>query len=298
MLATLVYITLVVFIIGLIYRALKIQKMPVHLRWELAPIPHEKGKASYGGSYLEEFEWWKKPRKKSIINEMWYMFQEIAFLKGVWKHNRKMWYFSFPFHFGGLYMMGGLALLILINAILQMGDTKSVLLIILCVLTSFMVYSLGAVGTLGLLILRLTDRALKPFTSPAAIFNLILLCSIYVTGLVSFFSAYRHVSELTDFVKGLLTFNLSAGLPGPAALHVSLASLFLVYLPFSYMTHFLAKYFTYREVRWNNEPMKGGSRMEKEVNELLGQKVSWSAPHIRGEGKKTWVDVASGEVNK
>ena len=42
------YVSIIIFIIGLIYRALKLKGMPVHLRWELTPVPHEKGKAKYG----------------------------------------------------------------------------------------------------------------------------------------------------------------------------------------------------------------------------------------------------------
>ncbi|MGD9202672.1 MAG: nitrate reductase, partial [Chitinispirillia bacterium] len=67
-------------------------------------------------------------------------------------------------------------------------------------------------------------------------------------------------------------------------------------LPFTYMMHFVAKYFTYHEIRWNDEPIEPGSPLEKKIEKLMGQKVTWSAPHIRGEGKKTWVDIATEEV--
>lgn len=51
------YFGLVIFLILVISKAIKIATAPVHLRWELYPVAHEKGKAHYGGSYLEEFEW-------------------------------------------------------------------------------------------------------------------------------------------------------------------------------------------------------------------------------------------------
>ena len=41
----------------------------MHVRWELYPVPHEAQKAHYGGSYLEESEWWKKPREVSLLGE-------------------------------------------------------------------------------------------------------------------------------------------------------------------------------------------------------------------------------------
>ena len=90
------YLLLAIMVVAFIARTIKIARYPVHLRWELSPVPHEKGRGAYGGSYLEEFEWWTKPREKSLINEGIYMFKEIVFLKALWEHNRRMWYFSFP----------------------------------------------------------------------------------------------------------------------------------------------------------------------------------------------------------
>lgn len=98
------YALLAIFVVVFVIRTFSMAKQPVHLRWELAPIPHEKGKGAYGGSYFEEFEWWTKPREKSLSSELSYMFQEIVFLKSVWEHNRRLWWFSFPLHFG-LYLL-------------------------------------------------------------------------------------------------------------------------------------------------------------------------------------------------
>ena len=64
------YLGLAFSIVALIYRAVRIAKMPIHLRWELYPIPHEKGKEHYGGSFMEEYEWWTKPRETSIVSEI------------------------------------------------------------------------------------------------------------------------------------------------------------------------------------------------------------------------------------
>ncbi|MDR0467173.1 MAG: nitrate reductase, partial [Deltaproteobacteria bacterium] len=44
-------------------------KKPQHVRWELYPVGHEAGsRASYGGSYLEEVDWWKKKQESSLCN--------------------------------------------------------------------------------------------------------------------------------------------------------------------------------------------------------------------------------------
>jgi nitrate reductase gamma subunit len=298
MLIILSYLALAAFIIGVIYKGLQIKRMPVHLRWELAPVPHEKGKASYGGSYFEEYEWWTKPREVSKLNEMWYMFQEIILLKGVWEHKRSLWYFSFPFHFGGLYLMGGAIALWLLIAIMSLTAISSAPVEGLATFFAGLAYLLGGVGVVGLLARRIFDQDIKPFTTFASIFNLAFLFMIYASGMYAMMSTPDFTRQMAGFMQGMMTFNTSVSLPAAASLHVVLGTLFLIYLPFTYMMHFVAKYFTYHEVRWNDEPMEAGSKMEKEVTELLGQKVTWDAPHIKGEGKKTWVDVATEEVKK
>jgi hypothetical protein len=64
------------------------------------------------------------------------------------------------------------------------------------------------------------------------------------------------------------------------------------------MMHFVAKYFTYHQVRWEDEPLMPGSRLEKEVTDLLKQPVTWSASHLNADGKKNWVDLATEEKEK
>ncbi|MBN1656551.1 MAG: respiratory nitrate reductase subunit gamma [Deltaproteobacteria bacterium] len=298
MLILLSYAAVVVFVVGAVYRTWKIRRMPMHLRWELAPVPHEKGKAYYGGSYFEDHEWWTKRREKSLANELWYMFQEIVFLKGIWKHKRDLWYFSFPFHFGGLYLVGASVGLLFLGAISGLnGSFASVLNILIEVLLGTG-YLMGGFGVLGLLYRRLNDPDVKPFSTFAHYFNLLFLLGIYASGLYAMFSMQRFVADLTGFAVSLITFNPDFELAAPAVLHVFLACAFLIYLPFTYMMHFIAKYFFYHDIRWNDEPMTAGGKMEKEVTRLLGQKTTWSAPHINGQGKKTWVDVATEEVKK
>ena len=65
---TLFYILGYLAVVGFICLAyLKIKSYmaasPLHVRWELYPVPHEGvKKAAYGGSFMEEKEWWTKPR--------------------------------------------------------------------------------------------------------------------------------------------------------------------------------------------------------------------------------------------
>ena len=75
------YAGVVFAVIMLAYRAVRIARLPIHLRWELYPIHHEKGKNHYSGSYLEEFEWWTKEREISKGAEIKEMLEEIILIK-------------------------------------------------------------------------------------------------------------------------------------------------------------------------------------------------------------------------
>lgn len=284
------YLAVLVFAVGVIWRGVRIARMPVHLRWELAPVPHEKGKASYGGSYLEEFEWWTKPREKSLLNEGLYMFQEIVFLKGVWEHNRSLWPWSFLFHFGLYLLVGMVACLLLASlGVTVFGRVAQWM--------AGIGYVFGAVGTLGLLGKRLFDPKLKPFTATASYFNLVLLAALFVSGGVAL-SAGGFLGATTSFAKAFFTADTSVALGAAVSAHIAIGMLFLLYLPFTSMMHFLAKYFMYHEVRWNDEPIRGNTAMQEEVKALLGQTVTWAAPHLGADGKKNWVDIATADVSE
>ena len=42
------YVALAMFAAVVVIRTVNMARRPVHLRWELSPIPHEKGKGRYG----------------------------------------------------------------------------------------------------------------------------------------------------------------------------------------------------------------------------------------------------------
>jgi len=285
-----------VFVVGFVVRSVRLARLPVHLRWELAPIPHEKGKGHYGGSYLEEVDWWTKPREKSLVAEARYMLLEIVFLKAVWEHNRRLWWFSFPFHFG-LYLLIGAAVLLGVLAAGGLAGVDADAAAPVRAATTAVAwggYALGAIGAVGLLAKRLFDPTLRDFTPPATLLNVSLLLAVFVTGL-GVLASGGYADAMAAALTGLATARATP-LPGIAVAHVGVTLVFLAYLPFTPMMHFVAKYFTYHDVRWNDEPMERGSRMEREVERLLAQPVSWAGPHLRADGKKTWVDIATEEV--
>jgi nitrate reductase gamma subunit len=289
------YALLVCFVVAFVLRSLKLARLPIHLRWELAPVPHEKGKGHYGGSYLEESEWWAKPMEKDKASEAIYMFKEIVFLKALWEHKRSLWFSSFPFHFG-LYLLVGAGGLLALGALASvMGfstDGWGILNTGLPLLAGAG-YVLGTFGALGLLFVRATDSGLRNSTSPLSFLNLILLLGMFVTGAWAVFGGSGFTGQVLLFARALFTADLSVQLPAVLTAHILLAFLFLAYLPFTQMMHFVAKYFTYHEVRWDDKPLEPGGKMEKELEKLLKQPVSWAGPHVRADGRKNWLEVAT-----
>ena len=289
------YASLAVFAAVMLFRTVSMVRRPVHLRWELAPIPHEKGKGTYGGSYFEEFEWWTKTPEKSHLNEAVYMFQEIVFLKAVWEHFRRLWWFSFPFHFG-MYLLIVAGIPVLFGAVLGLLGTSTAdwgWLNKLVVALAWCGCLLGGLGAAGLLISRLTDPRLRAVQTGITLFNLAFLIVVFVSGGLALFAFNDFSQRLTAFVQALLTADSSVQMPAVLAVHLVLTFLFLAYLPFTQMLHFVAKYFTYHRVRWDDRAMTPGSPMEKEVSGLLQQPVTWSAEHLGADGKKNWVDIVT-----
>ena len=300
------YIAVLVFIIAVIARFAMWSRLPMHLRWELYPVAHEGKRAHYGGSYLEETDWWKKPRQSSLMGELRVMVPEIVFLVALKEHNRKMWVRSFPFHFG-IYLVSGAAVVMILRAILAAVSPGVVdggfgaFLARLALSLAASGFALGMIGALGLLHRRTTHRDLKDFTAPADIFNLLFFVVAFGMALAHIAIVDRDLSRSMAFFQNLLTFNADP-LAGEAVwltgVTVILLGVLLAYIPMTHMSHFVGKYFSYHSIRWGDEPNLRGGRFEGEIQKLLNYPVSWSADHIKGDGKKTWAEVATEEIKK
>ena len=293
------YALIVIFLVTFIYKTRKMAKLPIHLRWELAPVPHEKGKNQYGGSYLEEYDWWTKKRETSLVDEVIYMGKEIFFLKGVYENNKKLWYFSFPFHFA-MYILTAAVILTFIMSVLPASflAMESTIIGVVIETLAAIGFILGCLGTIGLIARRLFDPNLKNYTTSGTLFNLFFLLALFFSGLISILGVSDFYGEMNHYAQSLVFAAPTGIISVVVSVHCLIALLFLAYLPFTKMLHFLAKYFTYHDVRWNDSPMAGNEKMQKEVINLLKQPVSWAAPHLNADGKKNWVDIAVEEKKK
>ena len=115
--------------------------------------------------------------------------------------------------------------------------------------------------------------------------------SIVVFGFLSWITVDHSFSIARGYVTSLISFSAYPGISILVKLEIFLLSVFMIYMPFTYMTHFFAKYFTYHQVRWNDEPNLRDSKLEKRIINALNYGVTWSAPHIQ-TGKK-WSEIAT-----
>lgn len=295
----LVYLGIVVFLAASVARAMTYARQPLHLRWELYPVPHEDpARVGHGGSYFEESDWWTKPSRFNLIGEAKVMVPEILFLKGLWEFNRPLWYRSFPFHFG-LYLLIGSVALLALGAVLAllapsvMAGSLGVVLTSLYSLCGAVGAGMAVAGAFGLLLRRLRDPALRNYTATGDLFNLLFF--IVALGLLIVGYAVRgpDYPGTLALATGLLTFNTSVQIPGLLAVSLMLCSLLVAYIPLTHMAHFVAKYFTYHSIRWDDMPMAKAEAMGKKLAEYLTFRPSWSAPHVGADGSKTWADIAT-----
>jgi len=293
-----IYLSVLVFAIACIVRALQFSRAPLHLRWELYPVPHEDPtRVKHGGSYFESINWWAQPSHFGFWGEAKFMVVEILFLKSLWEHNRRMWFRSFPFHFGLYFLILTLVLLALAGALssfypILLTDPIGSGIQWLYTLSGTLGLLFGIFGALGLLVQRLTDYQLKDSTTGGDIFNLLFF--IVTFGLISAGCLLRTASDpsLLTISKGLFSFDASVEIPSLLASGLFLAGILVAYIPMTHMSHFIAKYFTYHSVRWDDSPSRKGGKLEARVAECLSYRPTWAARHVMADGKKTWAEIA------
>ncbi len=282
-------------VVAMIVKAVRYLTAPQHMRWELYPVPHEKGRADYGGSYVEELDWWTKPRRKDMLRELKEMVQEILFLKGVYHHNRRVWTSSFPFHLGLYFTMAWIVLLIIGGAVVSSGGNISAqaggvgsLIYYMTMVTGYIGLVLAGVGALGLFFWRVSDRAQRGYTSPIDYFNLLLFVVTTVLVLIFHLTQDPSFDLLRSYLGATLTLTPVSSVSLLFSVEVVLLSFLVLWIPLTRMSHFVAKYFLYHSIRWADEPNERGSKLEKSLLKNLALRVDWSAPHIKTG--KSWAE--------
>lgn len=294
------YFVIIIFFVFVIRRIWIISSAPVHLRWELYPVPHERGRAEYGGSRLEESNWWEKEEHPDHLNEARVMLKEILLLKGVWDHNKSLWYGSFPFHFAMYLVIFNITIGLFSGFLIIFGLQPSSVYFEIYHWVFTVVGITGAVlgvfGSLRLLFTRIIDKNLSKYSNLSHYFNILLIGSVFGTFLLWMaYQPYLSINILS-FYKGLITFSAVADISTIGLVHMYLFLFFMLYMPFTHMTHFFTKYFTYHKVRWEDATMN--EKLKGKLIEQLNYKVTWAAPHIAADGNKTWLTIATEDISE
>lgn len=292
---------IVVFVIAVALRLRRFMRLPLHLRWELYPVPHEgAGRARYGGSYFEQVAWWSKPMQKSQLGAIKAMAEEILFLVALYRHNRRLWWCSFPFHFG-LYLLCASGAMLVVDAITNLIDqpfaemlwTNVFGLLTGVAFTVGLLLSLSGAG--ALLYRRLANPKLRPYTNVADVLHLILFVVFFIVLGLTLLFADPGFAEVRQFIRSSLTFACNYEMQSAwLEFTIVFTAILIAYIPTTRMAHFVLKWFTYHNVRWDDALIQPGSAAETRIKTYLEQPVSWSAPHL--SNARTWKEAATREV--
>ncbi len=296
------YVFFAVFAVAFLWKGYQQSKMPIHLRWELYPLAGESSRP-WGGSYLEDPDWHNKPREQhSFIGEMKFFGKEVFFFKEYFQSNRSLWYIVYPFHIG-VFMFVGFFFLAVVGALTMIGGVEvsaesasawGVLLHYVMLIVGATALVFGTVSCVALLIRKIVDPAMSPYTRRIEYFNIVFVLAVFATGLLAWAIVDPGFEVARQYMKSLLTAGSMEGMPSLAAAHALLLVLLLAYLPFTNMMHFFAKFFTFHKVRWDDTPNLRGSELERGLKPLLEQRINWAAPHMQNLGR--WTDVATGDM--
>jgi nitrate reductase gamma subunit len=275
----LIYTSLAVSLVACIIRAVRYARLPLNLRWELYPVPHEDpARAAHGGSYFEDLDWWTKPQRKNRLGDLQVMGAEILFFRALYEHNRKLWRWSYPFHVG-LYLVictAAAAIVRIPAPILRFTGMAGCALVM--------------IGAAGLLLRRVKTAELRVYSAPADYFN---LCFFIVTaGLLAGSTLTPGAPGLSIVAKALVTFDTSITLTAVQAAALAMSALLVAYIPMTHMAHFIGKYFTYHSVRWGDE-LGTDPRLARRIAGYLTYHPTWSAAHIAADGAGSWAEIVT-----
>ncbi len=270
------------FLVIALSKITRVTAQPLNIRWEVYPVPHETPtRREYGGSYMEEVDWAATALRPSRLPGLLEIAKEVVYLKRVREFNKYgLWAISLAMHWGLYLGMLTLALLVL-ESLLKLALPFTPLV-------AGGAFALGAVGALALIAKRVTNAELGLYTVPADLFNLGWIAALFILGIVGglldpSLAGYRA------YIASVLTFTPTP-VPLIVAAHFLALELFLIYMPFTKIIHYIGKYFTFEQTLWDDAFKTQNSAADKQVQRQLGYAVTWGAPHI--VPGKTWLEQA------
>ena len=297
----LAYVALIACVAIIVAKMVGYLKKPMHLRWEIYPVAHEAPeRLKHGGSYMEELDWWKKPYHSSTLGTLTGFLKEALFLHATYEHNRPLWVRTYPFHVGLYLLIGSLGLTVICSFCLMANYLGWFLQ--LCATLAMLCNVLGFLGvlwgSLSLIQRRMTQHDLRKYSMPEHFFNLGLFAVFSGLGLImSIIGPRWFVMQGAVFFAGMLTFK-AVPVSAVYVLYLLISFFLFIWVPSSFMGHAFMKYFTWHDIRWDDVPAQDSKKVQAGIAANLNLPVSWKASHIKGDGKKTWAEVATTDPTK
>ena len=272
---------------------------PLHIRWELYPVPHEGERAEHGGSFMEEKDWWEKKRHVDHLGDIKGIITEVLFLHATWEHNPKLWARSYPFHLGMYMLMGGTIILVvasLIGLIPGVAADGCFMTVVANLINGAAIIGTLCIfiGGIALMQRRMSDPGLKRYTTKEHYLNLGAFTLFGLAGFLACLTAPQDGGFFKlahGFLAGLFNFGPVNNVP--FIIHMALGFLLLILIPTTNMRHLVLKYYMYHDIRWGDVPSNFSEKNREKVMESLQFKVDWAASHIGSKGQKNWVEVAT-----
>ena len=178
------------------------------------------------------------------------------------------------------------------------GDILMLMMNALIVASGWFGIIAGLIGSLGLLYMRLADRNMKLYATPADYFNIVFILMFFLCAFLTAVFVDPFFAAAKSYLLGLLTVGTFSSTYQPGqnvfgALTILLASLLAAYIPLTHMSHMFMKYFLYHQVKWDDRPSRSGNDIEAAVLRNLNYRPTWQAKHIEADGQKSWKDIAS-----
>ena len=263
------YLAVLVFLIACAVRAVYYARLPLHLRWELYPVPHEEtARAEHGGSYFEVTNWWEKPIPFNLLGRIEGDGPGDAFSKGPLGVQPNPLVPLVPISFRSLpaHRLDGPSrrarLTYPVGSTPDVGrDRNSPSLRVRGGLAGGS--GAGRSGSSESAGSPPYRRRFKTYSTAGDLFNLLFF--IVTLGCLLAGYLFRPVGSppALALAQGFLTFHTTLRFQPLLATGLVLSALLTAYIPMTHMSHFIAKYFTYHTVRWDNRPNLKGSDLAR-----------------------------------
>lgn len=296
----LAYLACFGFVCLAIIRTLKYLKdSPLHIRWELYPIPHEgHERAAYGGSYMEETNWWTKKRHVDHWMDIKAMLAEILFLETTYKDNQKLWLRTYPFHCGMYMLMGGTIILNFAVILLLLGvcPSNGFILFLGNIINAIVLFGALCIlcGGLGLICLRKSDPNLRKYTAMEQWLNLFSFVIFAGLTLCAWTFNPDYYALARNFIYNLYTANFQPLGSTWFVLNMLAGFAVLIWIPVTNMRHLIMKYWLWHDIRWGDQATVWSKKNQEIIPDLLQYQSTWDAQHIsEGGANKNWSDIAT-----